>query len=298
MAGGLLVVTLRGIAAPSQGNPRVSPGPQPKAIPAPPVASRPADAELKAIKALKATLDQLAGQIDTLDARVEKVEQAAATPPAPPRELTDLRTQVGWLAGTTSELAKLPDEFKRIDGRVTKLLAALDGVRDEVAAVRGRAEQSSPAATPGPAGSSPAAATSAPAGTGVGAAGLDENRALLQGIKLFKQNRYKEALGVFNRLELTNPDDARVWYFAALSHGLATGQWSGGTERLVEKGIERERAGTPSTAVIDAAFSDLTAVQGRDWIAEYRRRGLAKTEESSPSSAPTSTANRTPPSTG
>jgi hypothetical protein len=94
----------------------------------------------------------------------------------------------------------------------------------------------------------------------------------LQGIKLFKQNRYKEALGILNQLELTSPDDARVWYFAALSQGLATDQLTGLTERLVEKGIERERAGTPSTAVIESAISDLTIAQGRDWLAQYRRR--------------------------
>ena len=68
------------------------------------------------------------------------------------------------------------------------------------------------------------------------------------------------------------PDDARVWYFTALANGLATKQWTGETEELVARGVEREKAGTPPAADIDAAFSDLTRANGKDWLAYYRRR--------------------------
>jgi hypothetical protein len=104
----------------------------------------------------------------------------------------------------------------------------------------------------------------------------EEDPALRPGIELFKQGQYKEALDLFNRLELSMPDDARVWYFAALSHGLATNRWGGGTERLVEKGIDREGAGTPATARIDAAFHDLTPDKGQEWLAFHRRRVRAR----------------------
>jgi hypothetical protein len=131
-----------------------------------------------------------------------------------------------------------------------------------------------------PAAAPAAAATAAPAPAPAPASLSEDELALAQGVKLFKQSHFKEALGIFNILELKNPDDARIWYFAALSHGFATGQWGGGTERLVEKGIERERAGTPSTVLIDASFNDLTAAQGHDWIAEYRRRAARRPDVS------------------
>ena len=63
-----------------------------------------------------------------------------------------------------------------------------------------------------------------------------------------------------------------VWYYAALSRGLATRDWKGETERLVTQGIEREKAGKPDKAKIDAAFEDLTPETGKDWLAFYRRR--------------------------
>jgi len=74
-------------------------------------------------------------------------------------------------------------------------------------------------------------------------------------------------------MELTDPDDARVWYYAALAHGFATKQWNeDGAGRLVEKGIERERAGTPPKPVIDETFKGLTSATGKDWLAGYRQR--------------------------
>jgi hypothetical protein len=95
---------------------------------------------------------------------------------------------------------------------------------------------------------------------------------LAPAVKLYREKRYAEAFGAFRTLAQIAPDDARPWYYAALARGLATGQWHGEAEEFVTKGVERERAGTPSTAVIDAAFADLTAVDGRDWLAYYRQR--------------------------
>jgi hypothetical protein len=77
---------------------------------------------------------------------------------------------------------------------------------------------------------------------------------------------------VFNKLELTDPDDARVWYYSALCHGLVTRQWGGGTASRVERGMERERAGSPSKADLEAAFSDLSADAGKSWLDSYRQR--------------------------
>jgi hypothetical protein len=98
------------------------------------------------------------------------------------------------------------------------------------------------------------------------------NVLLQPGIDLFRQKKYDQASEAFDSLTRTNPDDARVWYFAALSRGLATRDWKGQTEKLVTEGVEREKAGTPEKSQIDSAFADLTAETGKDWLAFYRRR--------------------------
>ncbi len=96
---------------------------------------------------------------------------------------------------------------------------------------------------------------------------------LLQaGVELFQKKNYDEASEFFAGLSKTQPDDARVWYYAALSRGLATRDWKGETERLVTQGVDREKAGKPDKSQIDAAFADLTSETGKDWLAFYRRR--------------------------
>ena len=99
-------------------------------------------------------------------------------------------------------------------------------------------------------------------------AGLD----LSPGVEAFKRGDYVSALKTFRASTREHPDDARVWYFTALAHGLATGQWTGETEDLVNKGVEREKAGTPSPAEIDSEFSVLTKANGRDWLSFFRKR--------------------------
>ena len=39
---------------------------------------------------------------------------------------------------------------------------------------------------------------------------------------------------------------------------------------LVEKGVERERAGRLDSAKIDAAFKDFTSAAGKDWLTAFR----------------------------
>jgi hypothetical protein len=109
-----------------------------------------------------------------------------------------------------------------------------------------------------------------PALTDIGTIATDAE--ISRGAELFRQARYQEALDYFSKLETNHLDDARVWYFAALSHGFLTHEWTKGTVDLVEKGLERERAGTPGTARIDAAFSNLVSSTGKDWLATYRKR--------------------------
>ena len=65
-----------------------------------------------------------------------------------------------------------------------------------------------------------------------------------------------------------------MWYFGALAAGLTSGDWNGEAKQFVEKGIERERAGTPPTAQIDAALTTRTPIEGEPWLNSLRRQAL------------------------
>ncbi|QDV34318.1 hypothetical protein [Tautonia plasticadhaerens] len=100
----------------------------------------------------------------------------------------------------------------------------------------------------------------------------EDESALEQGIRQFRSDQFSAARDTFFELLEQEPDDARVWYFAALARGKATGDWKGETERLVLQGVELERAGSPPRVAIDAAFSGLAERQGGEWLRFYRRR--------------------------
>ena len=88
----------------------------------------------------------------------------------------------------------------------------------------------------------------------------------------FREGKYREAYDVFRKLIQSHPDDARVWYYAALSYGLATGDWGKMTETMVQEGVAREKAGKPPKPEIDSAFAGLTKQTGKEWLDYYRRR--------------------------
>jgi hypothetical protein len=98
---------------------------------------------------------------------------------------------------------------------------------------------------------------------------------LTAGARFMDQRKFADALKAFEELQKTHGDDARVWYFSALARGFSTNDWRGETERLVEKGIERERLGTPNKAKIDSSFSSLKKETGKEWLAAYRQRARA-----------------------
>ena len=77
---------------------------------------------------------------------------------------------------------------------------------------------------------------------------------------------------VFLILAQSYPNDARLWYFAALANGLTSGDWTGETEGLVRRGLACEQRGSPKRSDIDAQFSTLTKEQGKDWLEEWRKR--------------------------
>jgi hypothetical protein len=232
------------------------------------------------LKALAARIDAIVEQNRALKERLDAEPPADSSP-----NLTALQLKVADLSKTTAELAPLIEKMERHDMRIENLHQMLNSVHQELAGIRSKVAKATASTTLAP------SASSAGSGSGTpltvvpdasrresskpvldGSAGEVNPKALAVGVKLFRAGKYQEAFEAFSRLELTNPNDARVWYYAALSRGFSTNHWGNGTEQLVERGIERERAGTPKTIDIDDTFRDLTSATGKDWLAAYRQR--------------------------
>ena len=98
------------------------------------------------------------------------------------------------------------------------------------------------------------------------------DQAMTDAIALFKGRKYKDASVAFGKLAQSKANDARIFYFAALSNGFATNTWTGETLSLVNKGVEQEKAGSPPSAKIDEAFADLTKANGKDWLDSFRKK--------------------------
>lgn len=197
-----------------------------------------------------ADLSSLQNQAKTISERVDQLQHRLDTIPAPKpapgleeleRRVAKVSESVADVPNLVALVAKLDDRLKAGDETLKSLRADVDGVR-----------QALKAAEP------PAPKVLVP----------DLNA----GLEPFKAGRYAEALGAFRVMCLDHPDDAPVWYLGALASGLSTKQWRGETEALVNKGVEREKAGTPPSAEIDAALSGLTKETGKDWLTFYRER--------------------------
>jgi len=232
------------------------------------------------VKTLAGRIDKLALETSGLRVRFDSQPKADECP-----SLTALQIKVAELSKLAEEVSPLPGKMDRSDSRLETMNLILNGIQEDVESLKSKAprtaDSSSRAAMP------PAlAALLPPPQPSATASGRHEaskpvlrdtfgevsKQALERGADLFKQEKYKEAFENFSRLELSSPDDARIWYYAALSRGLATKIWGNGTEQLVERGIECERAGNPKSSEIDATFRDLTSATGKDWLGAYRQR--------------------------
>jgi len=213
-----------------------------------------ADALTDEVKALQGKVDGLASQARELQGRIEKL-------PASAPDLKPLEDRVDALAKATESVAELPKRVDALENRVAAADKSLKGLRDDVAAIHGDVRKAAAPPRHEP------AQREAPRPEDVNVAG----EGLEEGVQLFKGRQYKEANDVFRKLTDEFPRDARVWYYAALSNGMATRQWSGETERLVNRGVEREKAGTPEADRIDAVFADLDP-KTKQWLDYYRKR--------------------------
>jgi hypothetical protein len=238
------------------------------------------------VKALKTQLETLAQRVDSLKQRIDDIPKGE-----PNAGLSMLQIQVADLTKAAREASPLPAQVEKVNQQLTLLSQEIGSLRSDISDVQTRIDRASrpasgiptvadvpkPAAeAPKPSAENPAAPAPPPQVVDLpkpdAPAEEDDDSQWKRAVGLFKKSNFKDALEVFDRLELTRPDDARVWYFAALCRGFTTGEWSGGTEDLAEKGVEREQAGTPSASEIDRAFRGLNTSTGKDWLAAYRAR--------------------------
>jgi len=254
------------------------------------------------LKDLSTQYSNLADQSRQLQARLESTAKPAPAPDLAPIE--QKVAQVDRLSKQLDAIEKkidpLTQRFEQQDRRMTELDQKIDNLRQQTIAAQGRApggrdrqvtltradRPPPPDRADRPPGStesgSPSPSTpgdSRPSGEGTEnrpspSSGEVESveKALQTGVGLFQQKRYGDAYAAFRSLLQSHPDDARVWYYAALSYGLATGNWDRMTQTMAEEGVAREKAGKPPKAVIDSAFAGLTKETGKDWLAFYRRR--------------------------
>jgi tetratricopeptide (TPR) repeat protein len=231
----------------------------------------------------------LSDQYKQLQSRLESIPKPAPAPDLAPLE--QKVSQVDRLSQQVEALGKkldpVPEQLAQYERKLTELDAKLDESRQSVPMARARTpaapiRDSSVRRTDHPSPSpdvssdrtdhpSPSrderAENATPSSEKAAADG-----SLEIGEREFRAGRYQEAYDIFRRLLQARPDDARVWYYAALSYGLATRDWGRATEMMVEEGVGRERAGKPPRPEIDAAFTGLTKETGKEWLDFYRRR--------------------------
>ena len=222
-----------------------------------------AKASKSAVDALTSRIGEVQSELGTLGRELARLEDRlnarTNAPPAPP-DLAPLRTRIDKLVEESQRLSLLPATFDSLRQRVDALDKGLNSIRSEVADVPKQLNASlnslkdAMVSRSAPAQVSPA----------------DIARDL--GAVLFRAGKYPAAREIFLTLVQHDPNDARLWYFAALANGLTSGDWTGESERMVRRGLECEQGGRPKRSDIDDQFSTLTKEQGRDWLEEWRKR--------------------------
>jgi hypothetical protein len=242
---------------------RITPRPEPREV-----------AADEAAEERAAAVRDLSERVDRLDTRVQSIGEQLASVPEDP-ELKPIRDKVAEVdqlglrvSDLEKKLDKIPNEIAQNEKQIEVNADYLDDIKTRLTGMRTTRQASGTAADASPTPeAAPAGAASEPA-----KAGDSEAPDFDEALKLFKDRKYAEARDAFLERTELEPDDARNWYMAALANGFASGEWRGETERMVKEGVDRERAGTPSKAEIDAAVGDLTATTGKDWLAAYRKR--------------------------
>jgi TolA-binding protein len=234
----------------------------------PPQPSRP-DSDPTATLAVR--IDGIGDELEAQSKRIKELKNQveSQSKPGPAPDLKPLEARIDALsrrvdAASAPDLKPLEARIDALSGRVEEKIAGLEkslaAEKAEVDILRAKV-QSYAEAKPRPDPLQTAPPASSP---------TDAEYA--KAVDLYKKGQYDQARDAFVRLQQAAGNDARVWYFSALSNGLATGVWSGDTERFVQKGVEREQAGTPEVAKINAAFADLAPAAVKTWLDSWRTR--------------------------
>jgi TolA-binding protein len=222
-----------------------------------------AKASKSAVDALTSRIGEVQLELGTLGRELARLEDRlnarTNAPPAPP-DLAPLRTRIDDLVEESQRLSPLPATFESLRQRVDALDKGLNALRTEVAAVPKQLDASLNALKD--------AMVSRSAPDQVSPADIARDL----GAALFREGKYPAAREVFLTLVQNYPNDARLWYFAALANGLTSGDWTGESEGMVRRGLACEQRGRPKRSDIDAQFSTLTKEQGKDWLEEWRKR--------------------------
>lgn len=225
------------------------PAPSTVSTPTPePAPAAPTPATADDLKVLQGEVEGLAKQLAALTTKVDGLPR-----PEPAPDLKPIQARLDDLGGLAEKIGELSKKVDAADEQARAASKAADSSKEEIAALAAKVDRPVEAVAPTPT-AEPKLADIKPAAD------------------LFGAKKFADARAALAKLQQSNPEDARVWYYSALANGFATGKWDGETEQLVLKGVERERAGTPDAAQIDAAFSGLTGATGKSWLAAYRQR--------------------------
>lgn len=215
------------------------------------------------VKSLNEQLAAVARESTHLKQRVESPPESAKNTQPPTVDLKSVESRIDRLLEMTRSAGAVTGEIRTLSKRLDGLDRQLSGLRSDVSGISKHIEKS---AAPPKDDTAPKPDEKAKA--------ADEART--RGATLFREGRFVEARDLFVKQTVESPDDARNWYYAALANGFATGNWGDETVRLVTRGIDREKAGTPSRAEIDAAFAELNQPQAIQWLQGWRQRTGAR----------------------
>jgi len=213
---------------------------------------------------------ELDKQVNHISDRLDRLQErfASIPKPEPAPDLPALTNQIIAQVKSDPSLAALPGRLAAFTDRVAALEQSEAALRSALESLGKPVKKPETSRTPST--SSP----NSPRGALLPSASSDQSvvgAAINEGVDLIREGHFTEARDLFAKLADMQPEDARIWYLGALATGLATNNWDGEARRLADKGVERERAGTPSSSRIDSALARLTLPTGRDWLAFYRR---------------------------
>ena len=210
--------------------------------------------------AAMAEVGPLNDRLDAIEARLGAMDEPASADRivSLEAELADARERFEGMGAVGERLDTFEADLDAIKTQSEQQASRIETLEGTVEGLRSGVETTSIPPAP-------------PIGTGesepeeaVAADPLDE------AIQQFKDEDYQGARDALIGMTEDGSDDARVWYYAALANGKATGDWKGETERLVRRAVELEKAGSPSSEEIDAAFNDLGQREFSAWLDFFR----------------------------